>query len=550
MKNGSSPSAMVTKLSSAIQGLYTPHPSATQFDVDVAYLIQSIGGPRLLIALAKILNIPSYRGLMRREKVPVLIPSVSVPTCNVIKENISNFFCKEQRPRGIDACGHSLLLDGVALEEKCRYLRLGDSVLGVCREHAGEIDLRVLSFESILAIGTALHSEKPRAHYASEATVVAVAPFRDTSYFAVPIALSGSCKGETGEGMETWLREVIRAWEESEDGQGAHGPLWSVATDGESTMRSCRFRLCMSQRLSPANPLYPLLHNLSGLNLFTGAGDLTMTCDPKHILKSTCGSTLDSKMADRCVGFATLLRSRSGIMVHRTIINKNHIRSHFIRLPGIDAKAIEPLINPADKQNVPKAVMLIQHLGQLRSLDTSSYTPSQLEEHRALWVLGEVFNAFMRPFIDVQMTLTEQVTSLAKYSHLIFSLYRRHGTQFLTSALYADTQATVKDILFCIAKQKLLDPSQPFYLIHVGSDRLEMCFCNARTQTHHRNFDALELSYKLATASIIGSIYLRNPELDPGSRRLNLTNKPGVDHVNPKSWIGDVIVDNVSLQVC
>ena len=232
MKNGSSPSAMVTKLSNAIQGIYTPHPSATQFDVDVAYLIQAIGGPRLLIALAKILNIPSYRGLMRREKVPVLTPSVSFPTRAVIDENISNFFCEEQRHRGMDACGHTLLLDGVALEEKCRYLRTGDSVLGVCREHASEIDPRVLSVESILTIGNALHSEKPRAHYASEATVVAVASFRDASYFAVPIVLSGSCKGETGEGMATWLREVIKAWEESEDGQRAHGPLWSVATDG------------------------------------------------------------------------------------------------------------------------------------------------------------------------------------------------------------------------------------------------------------------------------------------------------------------------------
>lgn len=237
-------------------------------------------------------------------------------------------------------------------------------------------------------------------------------------------------------------------------------------------------------------------------------------------------------------------------MVHRTIINRNHLRSHFVRLPDMDEKAIKPLIDPADKQNVPKAVTLIQCLNQLRDLDTTSYTPSQLEEHRGLAVLGEVFNRFMRPFVDVQMTLSEQVTSLITYSHLAFSLYRKHGTQFMTSALYADTQAAVKDVIFCIAKQKLLDPSQPFYIIQVGSDRLEMCFCNARTQTHHRNFDALELSYKLATASIISSIYLRNPELDSGSRRLNLTNAIGVDHVNPKSWISDVIVDNVSLQVC
>lgn len=550
MKNGSSPSAMVAKLSDAIQGTYTPHPTVTQFDVDLAYLTQSIGGPRLLFAMNSSLNLPSYRSLMRRQKVPVMIPSISVPTQTEVNENIGHFFCEQQRPRDMPACGHSLLLDGVALEEKCRYLRSVDSILGVCREHGGGLDLRVLSAESVLAVDAALHNEKPCAHYASEATVVAVAPFQNTSYFAVPIALSGSCKGETGDGMAVWLQEVIRAWRENEDGEMAHGPLWSVATDGESTMRSCRFQLCMSQELSPSNPLHHLLRNLPGLNLFTGPGDLTMTCDPKHLFKSMCRESLRGAVTDKCIGFATLLRSREGILVHRTVVNKNQLRSHLARLPDIDAKTIKSLIDPADKQNVPKAVALIQYIGQLRNLNTSSYTPSRLEEHCVLGVLGEVFNSFMRPFIDVQMTLTEQVTSLIKYSHLAFSLYQKHGTQFMTSALYSDTQATVKDVIFCIAKQKLLDPSKPFYIIQVGSDRLEMCFCNARTQTHHRNFDILELSYKLATASIISSIYIRHPELDSGSRRLNLTNTIGVDHVNPKSWIGDVIVDNVSLQVC
>jgi hypothetical protein len=480
----------------------------------------------------------------------VLTPSISTPTLTEIDENISHFFCEQQQPRDAHTRGHSLLIDGVVLEEKCRYLRSADSILGVCREHASELDLRVRSAESVLTVEAALHDEKPRADYASEATVVAVAPFRDTSYFAVPIVLSGSCKGETGGRMAIWLQEVIRAWKENEDGERGHGPLWSVATDGESTMRSCRFQLCMSQGLPPSSRLYPLLHNLPGLNLFTGAGDLTMTCDPKHLFKSMCRKSLRSAITDRCAGFVTLLRSREGIMVHQTVVNKNHLRSHLTRLPDIDKKAIEPLIDPADKQNVPKAVALIQYIGQLRDLDTSSYTPSQLEEHHVLGVLGEVFNSFMRPFTKVKMTLTEQVTSLVKYSHLALSLYRKHGTQFMTSPLYADTQAAVKDVLFCIAKQKLLDPSQPFYLFQVGSDRLEMCFCNARTQTHHRNFDILELSYKLATASIISSIYIRHPELDPGSRRLNLTNAIGVDHVNPKSWKGDVIVDNISLQVC
>ena len=250
------------------------------------------------------------------------------------------------------------------------------------------------------------------------------------------------------------------------------------------------------------------------------------------------------------IGFATLLRSREGLLIRTTVVNKNHLRSHLVQLKDVSEKIVESLVDPADKQNVPKAVTLIQHLSHLQDLNTSSYTPSQLEEHHALTTLGEVLNSFMRPFVDVQMSLTEQLTSLIKYAHLAFFLYRKHGTQFMTSPLYSDSQATVKDIIFCVAKQKLLDPSKPFYLIQVGSDCLEACFCNARTQTHHRNFDILELSYKLAMASVISSIYIRHPDLDAGSRRLNLTNAIGVDHVNPKSWVGNVTVGDVSLELC
>jgi len=286
MRNGSSPSAMVMKLSNAIHGIYTPHPTPSQFDIDLAYLTQSIGGPRLLFAMNRSFNLPSYRSLMRRQTIPVLVPSLFSPSFLEVNANVEHFFCDHQQPN-TSTCGHSLLVDGVALEEKCRYLRSSDSIVGVCREHGSALDLRVRSQESLADAEDALHGENPRAHYASEATVAAVAPFRNSSYSAIPVALSGSCKAETGEGMALWLRELIRAWRENEDGEKRHGPLWSVATDGESTMRSCRFQVCMSQELAPLSPLYPMLRYLPGLNLFTGLNNVTMTCDPKHIFKST-----------------------------------------------------------------------------------------------------------------------------------------------------------------------------------------------------------------------------------------------------------------------
>ena len=231
-------------------------------------------------------------------------------------------------------------------------------------------------------------------------------------------------------------------------------------------------------------------------------------------------------------------------------MNKNHLRSHLVQLPHIDSSSVESLIDPADKQNVPKAVNLIQSINQLKHLNTYGHSPSQISEHRSLVVIGEIFSSFVDAFTTASMCLSDQLILLSKYAHAIFAVYSRHSTDFMTSALYADSQAIVKDVYFCVAKQKLLNPQANFYIMHCGTDRLETDFCLARTQSHHRNFDILDLAGKLATSSLIDSIYARNPTLDAGSRRLKVTGVIGVDHLNPKSWDGDVNVNAVSLQLC
>ena len=176
LNNGSSPAAILSKLQLAIDKKYTPHPSVNKLALDLGYLVKVIGGPKLLYALNRALGLPSYRTIGIHRRVPQLIPAILAPSFEVASANISTFFNQEERPSSVPT-GHSLMIDGVALEERCRYLRSFDSVIGLCREHAGVLDLCVRSLQSILVIGEAIHTKEPRAHYASEATVVAVAPF-------------------------------------------------------------------------------------------------------------------------------------------------------------------------------------------------------------------------------------------------------------------------------------------------------------------------------------------------------------------------------------
>ena len=175
--------------------------------LDLGCLVKAIGGPKLLFALNRALALPSYRTVGGHRKVPQLIPAALAPSFENASTNISTFFSPQEGPPS-GLAGHSILIDGVALEERCRYFRPSNSVIGLCREHAGALDLHVVNALSILAIGEAVHAEKPRAHYASEATVVAVAPFQSSGYAAIPFTLSGSCKTETGEGMAKWVADT------------------------------------------------------------------------------------------------------------------------------------------------------------------------------------------------------------------------------------------------------------------------------------------------------------------------------------------------------
>ena len=136
-----------------------------------------------------------------------------------------------------------------------------------------------------------------------------------------------------------------------------------------------------------------------------------------------------------------------------------------------------------------KAVTLLQSLLQLKDLP-SSPNPTVNIKRRAIAFVADMFGYFLRPFISVNMTLSEQVECLATYSFLAAGTQIKHGTACMTGALYADSQATVKNIIFTIARLQHIDPILDLYILHEGTDRLERVFGDCRTLDHARNFDA------------------------------------------------------------
>jgi hypothetical protein len=118
----------------------------------------------------------------------------------------------------------------------------------------------------------------------------------------------------------------------------------------------------------------------------------------------------------------------------------------------------------------------------------------------------------------------------------------------MSNQLYGDTQATVKNVMFLVAKVQILDDTQPFYLIQDGDDRLEGSFGHVQTDNHNPNMGVQRLCEKLGSAADCSDIFECHADWDRGHQRLG-NRKLGADHMNPALWKGDMVSGGVSLQM-
>ena len=233
-------------------------------------------------------------------------------------------------------------------------------------------------------------------------------------------------------------------------------------------------------------------------------------------------------------------------MVHDTFITATDIIKQLTGLPDMSAEDANSLLNPTDRQNVPKAVSLIQHLQLVHDLSLLAH-PGEQNSQDKLNFMSKMLGYFVLPFIIIEKTLSQQLELLSTFSHLAAAMFIVHGVACLTGALYADAQSIVKNIFITVAQLQVTDRTLNFYILLEGTDRLENLFCECRTQDHARNFDIKQLAQKLSVATLINATYERNPDINRGHRKLDLQGATGIDRINPKSWEGDTCVGNVDL---
>ena len=255
LKNGASPDKICETILSSLQGAYSPRGGFNDRDLDIAFLVKSIGGPRLLFALQKSHGLPSVSTVRRYQRIPRMRPSIGRPKAEDIVANISSFFAADLRPPPTWPCkiptgklpGNVLMFDGIALEPKCRYDQRSDHIIGLCREHADHYATNLDSMAVIDKIKEGLMKDKSdpsRCCYGVDATVVAIAPYaRSDFYSPTPLVLSPSDKTEKGRDLAIWIQTTLDAWKTHPLGEKVHGPIWALASDGDACFRVARYHI-------------------------------------------------------------------------------------------------------------------------------------------------------------------------------------------------------------------------------------------------------------------------------------------------------------------
>ena len=276
------------------------------------------------------------------------------------------------------------------------------------------------------------------------------------------------------------------------------------------------------------------------MNLLVGNNDITADKDPKHVMK-------------RCRTFTI---RKSGVMINGFVVTPTLVRFH-LQANNVPSHRIAYLLNPSDRQDVLLCYTLMKEIWTLLP-PAPTDKPGFVAARGALHMLGALFRHLVLPFVQVSLSLHEQLVHLSAAAHLAMYLFTVNDarSKAMPSLTFKDLILLVKNAYFCVAKAKIHAPDSNFYLILNGTDRLESTFSVVRSMVgNDANADVLTLGYRLSHAVECLNILSEHPTWDRGPRRLHLRgieDRNGdvlskSDHINIESWEGNVNVRNVTL---
>ena len=263
-------------------------------------------------------------------------------------------------------------------------------------------------------------------------------------------------------------------------------------------------RLTFVAPLAPTSPIYEHLVHLHLLDLFIGADDIIADKDYKHVFKRLRNTLLQEK----------------GCVVLGVKLTHGLIRRH-LQDCGHSSEHISRTLDPTDKQDVDLAYKLLKDLWSLPLADPGKFTQTYVDVCEALHVYGQLAYHLVSPYICTELLLSEQLEHLSSAAHLTLALYVHNDArlQFIPNTLFIDIGIMIKNAFFCVAKAKADHPMKPFFIVLLGTDRLETLFGILRTMVgNDANLDILQLALCVTATTEVSNILAKHPEWDNGPR--------------------------------
>ncbi|KAF8913254.1 hypothetical protein CPB84DRAFT_1742606 [Gymnopilus junonius] len=273
-----------------------------------------------------------------------------------------------------------------------------------------------------------------------------------------------------------------------------------------------------------------------------GNDDLTSDFNWKHVFKQFRN---------------TLLCLLKGICLNGIPFSISTLKFHLVAC-GMSPSTADALLQPNDKQDVVLMIRLLNVIVMLPAA-SSMNSPMIQATRRALRLLGHIYHHLLSAYLDVELSLHDQLTHLSAATHLILAVYHTDKGEFIPVQTFFDVMSMIKNVYFCVAKMQIDNPNSSFWIILLGTDGLEKVFGKVWTMVgNDTNADQLQLTNHIDGAVQCVKILEIHPEWGGQSRWLNLKRLPSdsndisskYDHINPKSWKGDVKVANVVLGSC
>ncbi|EDR03397.1 uncharacterized protein LACBIDRAFT_307198 [Laccaria bicolor S238N-H82] len=522
----------------AAQKLYRPR-NYTEEDYLRGLLLWRLGGARLAGIGHSALNLPSKSSLHQQKVLPLLVISPSFPTAQEVKENVKNMFTPifSVLEAAEDIVHQVLMLDELKVEERPQYDEKSNKIVGICHEHAKNTSLEYASEQEVQLLLESV--KKGDIHLAVDVTVGAISVLSSDTrlYGARGILVSGDCKQESGLEHVQLIKTAFDA------SRKTRVCTVSIASDGESRRGLALVQFTFKKKLSPDSPIYDQLTCLPLMNLEVGDDDVTANKDYKHIFKH----------------IRNLVLRDAGLWSLGHHLKPPVFRAH-MHAQGVTMQRTAYLLNLEDRQDVKLAYDLLHEIWSLSKVPSGSFVGFQ-SNRASMRILGSLFQCLVMPYICIDLTLTRQLTHLSVAAHILMALWSndKAGTKLMLTQLYVDIMIMIKNVYFCVAKAKVDSPTGKFYLILLGTDRLETLFGILRTMVgNDANLDILQLGQHLTGTTEVSTILAKYPHWDRAPRRLKLpvvsqegsVMHKGVDHIRPSTWLGDVFVANIVFQTC